>query len=339
MIKTILRMNPVKYSTTYLISLLAVLMMCGCVTTNHLSDLRYKKFLKATVEILVDGRIQGSGWFASQTGDIITAAHVIKPSGYIEAIDSSGFRFPIKPIAADIGNDIALLQPVSNLYVRYYFEPAEKLPPPGAMIHLVGSALFRHNVMLPGWVARSGLTYEFSPIFEDYTRVYHIAASTPPGSSGGCWIDGNGMVVGVQSGMMTLGNAAQGIAYASPPDAIKNIIARKKSACTASIQCAVEELLEQPPDLIKNFPQGSRGVVVAKIVKDGISEKAGLKKDDLILTLNGVAVQKRDEFMSILRNINKDETIALEVLSPNSKEKRAINVKVQSLEEIYKMNY
>ncbi len=328
------------FSVSYLFFLLAILLTgSGCATSKNFSTSKYDRYIKATVEILVDGRLQGSGWFVSKSGEIITAAHVIKSGNKMEAIDATGYRFTITPIAADIGNDIALLKPTSNLFAQYYLIPADKIPPPGTMIHFVGSALFRHNVALPGWVARGGLTYEYSPIFEDYTRVYHIAASTPSGSSGGCWIDKDGRVVGVQSGMMTLGNAAQGIAYASPPDAIKNIIVQKKSACTTSIQCAIEEIWEQSPDLIKSYPQNARGVVVAKITKNGVAEKAGLKKNDLILSINGAPTQRRDEFMSVIRNLNKGDIIALEILSPNSIDKKVVNIQVQSLEEIYKMDY
>ncbi len=309
----------------------------GCATSN-LTTLKYDRYNKGVVEILVNGRLQGSGWFASQSGEIITAAHVIKPIGKIEAIDSEGRRFLIKPIAADIGNDMALLKPETNLYVKYYFACADKLPSPGEMIWLIGTPLFRHNVVAPGWMAREGLTYEYSPVFEDYIRVFHIAGSTPKGFSGGCWIDKSGKVVGVQSGMMVLGDSIQGIAYATPPDAIKRLLTYKKSASTSSIQCAVEELWEQSVELIKIFPENSKGVIVAKITKDGVSERSGLKKDDLIISINGKVVQKRDEFFLILRSVKKGEMVTLVVISPAKTDKRTITIPAQSLEEINKMD-
>jgi hypothetical protein len=43
--------------------------------------------------------------------------------------------------------------------------------------------------------------------------------------------------------------------------------------------------------------------------------------------------------MSVIRNLNKGDIIALEILSPNSIDKKVVNIQVQSLEEIYKMDY
>jgi len=306
---------------------------------DSLSADKYSRYVKGTVEILADGHLQGSGWFASQYGEIITAAHVIKSAGKLEAINSEGKRFSVKPLAADIGNDTALLKPETNMNVKNYFICANKLPAPGEMIWLIGAPLFRHNVIVPGWVARGGLTYEFSPIFGDYVRVYHIAGGTPKGFSGGCWIDKSGKIVGVQSGMMTLGDALQGLAFVAPPDSIKRLLTYKKSASTSSIQCAVEELWEQSVDLIKKFPENSKGVVVVKITKNGVSEKAGLKKDDLIISINNKEVQKRDEFYAILRSIKKGEMATLNVISPDKPEKKTITVQLQSLEEINKMDF
>ncbi len=334
----LLRANKIWVGCVYFFVLCFVLLNnTGCATVN-LTRLKYDRYNKGTVEILVNGHLQGSGWFASQNGEIITAAHVIKPIGKIEAIDSEGRRFLIKPIAADIGNDMALLKPETNLYIKNYFVCAEKLPSPGEMIWLIGTPLFRHNVAAPGWVARDGLTYEYSPVFEDYTRVYHIAGNTPKGFSGGCWIDKTGKIVGVQSGMMVLGDSIQGFACATPPDAIKRLLTQKKSASTSSIQCAVEELWEQSVDLIKKFPDNSKGVIVAKITKDGVSERAGLKKDDLIISVNGKEVQKRDDFFLILRSKKKGDIVTLDVISAGKSEKRIITIPVQSLEEINKMD-
>lgn len=305
---------------------------CGCATTKSLS--RYYNYQKCIVEVLVDGRLQGSGWFASSDGDIITAAHVVKEGQRIEIIDHASRRISCSIKAIDIGHDLALIKPTVNYRTTNYFKIAEKIPAPFEMIYVVGSALFRHNLILPGWVARAELTFEFSPVFDEYISVYHVAADTPPGTSGGCWVNKSGQVVGLQSGLMTLSGAGQGIAFVVPPQAITKLLKERKNQSTSSIQCVVEELWEQPVDVIKKFTESARGVYVVRVTKNGAAEKAGIKRGDLIISINDIKVEKRDDFLRILRKIPKGDIARLLVLREGAKEAQTLEVIVQSLEDI-----
>lgn len=308
----------------------------GCATNRSFT--RYFNYQQCIVEVLVDGRLQGSGWFASPDGEIITAAHVVKQGKVIQIMDYKSRRIPCSLQAVDIGHDLALLKTSIDYKTPYFFKISGKKPAPFEMIYLAGSPLFRHNLILPGWVARADSTFEFSPVFDEYIAVYHVAADTPPGTSGGCWLNKHGNVVGLQSGLMTLSGAGQGIAFVVPPEAIGNLFKEKKNQSTSSLQCVVEELWEQPVDVIKRFPESARGVYVVKLTKDGAAEKAGLRKGDLILSINDTKVEKRDDFIGALRKMRKGEIARLSVISQNEKEPKSVEVVVQCLEDIIKFS-
>jgi S1-C subfamily serine protease len=314
----------------------SIFFVVGCATSNFYT--RYYNYQQCIVEVLMDGRLQGSGWFASQDGEVITAAHVIKQGKVIQIRDYKSRRIPYSIQAVDIGHDLALLKPSVNYTTPNFFKVSQTKPAPFEMIYLAGAALFRHNLILPGWVARAESTFEFSPVFDEYIAVYHVAADTPPGTSGGCWVNKRGQVVGLQSGLMTLSGAGQGVAFVVPPDAISKLLKEKRNQSTSTIQCIIEELWEQPVDVIKKFPESATGVIVVKLIKNGVAEKAGLKNGDLIISINGEKVEKRDDFIRALRKIKKGDIARLSVLSQNEKEPKSIDVVVQSLEEIVKFS-
>ena len=318
--------------------IIALFIFVGCTTTRDFRFI-YKDCVEATVEILVDGRLEGSGFFVGPDGSIVTAAHVIKSGKRLEARTMLGKQIGVRVTGLDLGSDLALLSPVQPLQVTKFLHIADRQPGVGERVVIIGTALFRHNLILPGWVARDGLTFEFSPPFEEYIRVYHVAANTPPGTSGACWLDSHGRVVGVQSGMMTLGTSAQGLAFVAPLDSLKQLVQNKKNRSTSTIRCVVEELWEQQPDTIKKFPESARGVIVAKLANGGPAEKAGLKKGDLIISVNGISVQRRDDFNELIRRQAVGTYVNLEVSSPGFAEKKILNVQVQSLEEILKSEF
>ena len=71
----------------------------------------YKKISPACIEILVGGRLDGSGVIVCPTGLVLTACHVIrKPSKRFEAFSPKVGRKPLQLIATNRGSDMALLK-------------------------------------------------------------------------------------------------------------------------------------------------------------------------------------------------------------------------------------
>ena len=108
----------------------------------------YSKVREATVEILVDGRIEGSGSFVSTNGLVITAGHVIKDGTQaIELQSASMGRLKAKLVAVDRGHDLALLSAVSSNECYACLPLAKDHAVTGDFIYIVASPLFRHRLM------------------------------------------------------------------------------------------------------------------------------------------------------------------------------------------------
>ena len=71
----------------------------------------YARAQAASAEILINGHLDASGWFASADGLVVSASHAfLKKKMDIEVRLADGERLPAKLIALDRGHDLALLK-------------------------------------------------------------------------------------------------------------------------------------------------------------------------------------------------------------------------------------
>ncbi len=290
----------------------------------------YETLRRASVKVLVDGHMDGSGCFVDAEGLVLTASHVVKgKAGRIEVLSPVMGRLPARPIAVDPGNDLALLRVEGGRKPFPWLKVAERMPAPTATVLLFCSPLWRHDLVLKGSVARLAPSYCWQPGLRCYIRSFYIAGASPVGSSGGCWVDTRGRVVGVQCGYLNNEDKSPvGIAFASPPDAIRKLLATKRSREAATLGGAVEELWTQPTGFIARLPKGTEGIVTAALHKDGPLAKAGLTKESTITAAEGKPVAYLDDLLAIVRSKQPGDQITLKVIEPIGKPQREVRVRL-----------
>lgn len=294
----------------------------------------YARAAAAGVEVLVDDRLNGSGAIVTPAGLIVTAAHVVPDrSRRIEVRSPSLGRVRVGVVAADRGNDVAILR-LPTQEAPYAALPVRDAPPqPTESLWLFGTPIYRHQVLLHGRVARAEATYEYLPDRQYYLRIFHLSAPSPPGTSGGAWLDDQGRLAGIQSGLMHDGGSAVGIAYMVPNDAVRAILASGRDGDTATLGVGLEELWEQNEALLRRYPPKTEGLVIARIREDGPAARLGLKAETLITHVDGVAVSLRDEIVGRIRAHAPGDTVVLTVW-PGGEKPRDVAVKLARLESL-----
>jgi len=275
----------------------------------------------ASVEILVDGRLDGSGWIADAKGSVVTAAHVVwNPHRKLEVVSPTLGRHPAKVVATHPGHDLARLVIDFGEAIPEklpFLELAKEIPAEGEAVLLFGSAVFRHGLTVRGSVARRELGYEYFDTLGCYGGFYFVAAPSPPGTSGGCWLDLQGRVVGNQSGFInSQPGVGAGIALVAPLAAITRILTENGDQSVATLGCGLEELWSQHPDFIRRLPEGTSGVVTVPVRKGGPVERAGLHSEHVIVSLFGKPALYRSELMKEIRSRKPGETVTLQVVAP-----------------------
>jgi putative serine protease PepD len=224
----------------------------------------YQRCQAACVEVLVNGRHSGSGWFARADGLVVTAAHIFdRREGDIEVVSPGRGRMACSLLAVDRGHDVALLKTKASggdFPVLLFSSSPLRV---GDDVLQFGAPLYRAGVLQPGRVAQPDTSFEFYPDRKGYVEVVHVWAMMQVGTSGGPWVDRAGKVVGLQSGLMSVEGKPVGVAFMVPAAPIRALMKTFGDAATPDAGFWVDQLWERDAEFLKKFRAGTEGLAVS----------------------------------------------------------------------------
>jgi S1-C subfamily serine protease len=290
----------------------------------------YTKLQRASVEILINGQMTGSGCFVSADGLVLTACHVVLGADKgIEIVSPAAGRLAAKRVATDRGHDLALLRVAGKGRKYPHLEIAPRIPDALSEVMLFSSPMWRHGLVLKGSVARETPSYCWQTALGCYIRCIYIDGASPVGSSGGCWTDSRGRVVGVQSGYLNdTDKSPVGIAFAAPADAIAKLLAEGGDRDVTTMGAAMEELWTQAQGFISRLPKGAQGIVTPRVDQGGPLDKAGMTHETLIMEIDGKPVIYLDKLLEIVQSKKPGDRITLKVIEPIGKPPREVKIRL-----------
>jgi S1-C subfamily serine protease len=132
----------------------------------------------------------------------------------------------------------------------------------------------------------------------DYQFFIQTDAAINPGNSGGALVDMTGKLAGINTAIFSRSGGSQGIGFAIPANMVRVVVASAKSGgkavkrpwLGAKLQAVTPEIAES---LGLRLPTGA---LVANVVLNGPAARAGLKPSDLIVAVDGQAVEDPNAF-------------------------------------------
>ena len=294
-----------------------------------LEDL-YSKISPSCLEILVGGRLDGSGVIVDEKGLVMTALHVIrsKPEK-IEALSRSLGRLKLKVVATNRGSDLALLSLPKKKEGYPKLTLAGSVPIEGTQVFLIGSPIFRHHLLLTGTVARR--KESFSWYDQAFTNTFTITGISAPGTSGGPWVNKNGEIFAIQVAGVTTEAGHQGVNSAVGLPSIKSLIEKRETVTIPTIQAAVEELWGQSPFLINQIPDKTKGLLFRQVSPSGVCGQAGISDEDIMLSANGKTYQRIEPFIKYIRYLSIGSEIKFSICNFEGENIRTIAINLAEL--------
>jgi Do/DeqQ family serine protease len=241
-------------------------------------------------------------------GYIITNHHVIARASKIKVITSDQKEYEGRVLGSDPRSDLAVLK----------IEVKQKLPEIemgnsddlmiGETVIAIGNPFGLSHTVTTGVVSaldRSVRTEEHI-----YRRFIQTDASINPGNSGGPLLNIEGDLIGINTAIY---QKAQGIGFAIPINKAKRIVRELIQEGMVRFPWLGIEIQELTAQLKGHFgfPKERVGVLVNDVIDKSPAEKAGMKRGDIVLSLEDVPISSPSEYRHALGEYTAGDTLKL----------------------------
>ncbi len=229
---------------------------------------------------------QGSGFFISADGYIVTNNHVVDHAKDVTITTTDGKTIPARVIGTDPKTDLALLK-VTEGGDYPFVSFASQAPRVGDWVIAVGNPFGLGGTVTAGIVSARGRDIGSGP-YDDFLQ---IDAPVNHGNSGGPTFNANGEVVGVNTAIFSPSGGSVGIGFAVASDVAKSVIQSLKDDGKVARGWLGVQIQPVTQDIADSMGlKESKGALVDKAEKDSPAAAAGLKDGDVITSVNGEAV-------------------------------------------------
>ncbi|XP_062181342.1 protease Do-like 1, chloroplastic [Phragmites australis] len=282
-----------------------------------------------TLDVLEVPQGSGSGFVWDKSGHIVTNFHVIRGASDLRVTLADQSVYEAQVVGFDQDKDVAVLRikaPKDKLRPLPVGMSADLLV--GQKVYAIGNPFGLDHTLTTGVI--SGLRREISSAAtgRPIQDVIQTDAAINPGNSGGPLLDSSGTLIGVNTAIYSPSGASSGVGFSIPVDTVGGIVDQlikfgKVTRPILGIKFAPDQSVEQ---------LGLSGVLVLDAPPNGPAGKAGLqptKRDaygrlilgDIITSVNGTKVTNGSDLYRILDQCKVGETVTVEVLRGDHREK------------------
>jgi serine protease Do len=252
-------------------------------------------------------RSLGTGLIISPDGYIVTNEHVVSNAALINITLPDSRQFEGRVVATDVTHDLALLKIDVNDLPYAQLGDSE-------------------NLMIGEWVVAFGNPFGF--LLEDtrptvtvgvvsalnrsikstredriYKNMIQTDAAINPGNSGGPLVNILGEVVGLNTAIFTSGGGSEGIGFARPINDVKKFINETREHGRVRIPWIGIWMKEISPDIAESMNIQQHGVLVSGVDDKSGAQRAGIKEDDRIISVNNRIIDRMADWNRFVSNV------------------------------------
>ncbi len=261
-------------------------------------------------------RALGSGFIIDKDGTILTNRHVIDGADQIQVRLSNGKNYDAKLIGRDPRTDVALLkiEPKEELTVMELGDSDQTEV--GEWVMAIGNPFgLSGNSVTVGVVSYRGRPLTLGTQGTTIDMIQTDAAINP-GNSGGPLLNTRGQVIGINTLIITQGvPQSAGVGFAVPINVAREILPQlrdKGRVVRGWLGVQIQPLTE---DLAKSYRiKDPKGAVISEVTKDSPAEKAGVRPDDVVIGVDGRAIEDNNDLSRYIAGKAPNTTVRLKVV-------------------------
>ncbi|UKO97720.1 HhoA/HhoB/HtrA family serine endopeptidase [Nostoc sp. UHCC 0870] len=265
----------------------------------------------------------GSGFIIDKSGLILTNAHVVDKADRVTVRLKDGRTFDGKVQGIDEVTDLAVVK----------INAGNNLPvaPLGSSTNVqvgdwaiaVGNPLGFDNTVTLGIVSTLKRSSAQVGISDKRLDFIQTDAAINPGNSGGPLLNDRGEVIGINTAIRA---DAMGIGFAIPIDKAKAIADQLQRDGKVAHPYLGVQMVTLTPELAKqnNTDPNSaftipevNGVLVMRVIPNSPAAKAGIRRGDVIMQVDGQAITKAEQLQNVVENSRLGQVLQVKIQRGN----------------------
>ena len=256
----------------------------------------------------------GSGFIYKNTGLIVTNFHVIENADEIEIVLHNEKKYKANIVGTDKRTDVALLKINSDEKLKSLNIGKSENLKIGQWVVAIGNPLGLGTTVTTGIISAKGRYVDGLGTYVDFIQT---DAALNKGNSGGPLFDLNGNVIGVNTAIAARG---QGIGFAIPIDTVVDIVEQLRINGKVERGWLGVVIQSISPEIAESLKlKNTDGALVSEILDGSPALKSGLKRRDIIISVDGKKIKKMEELPRIIGSLKPKTKVILSVLRDGKK--------------------
>ena len=276
----------------------------------------------------------GSGMIIDPEGHILTNFHVAGSATKLEVTLADGSKHPARLVGGDPKTDLAVIHISTKERLPHVtFGDSDKTEV-GEWVVAIGAPRALEKSVTQGIISAKHRSSVTDP--NSYQDFLQTDAAINPGNSGGPLLTLRGEVIGVNAAIATESGGFEGIGFTIPSNmaqyVAKALIAHGKVE-RGWLGVTIQNLT---PELADKVHAGTlKGALIVDVTKGGPAEKAGLRKNDVVVAYRGKEISDSGTLRNDVAETPTGTEAKVTVFRSGKKEE--YTVKVEPLEEATKL--
>lgn len=305
----------------------------------------YYDFFGPLIEHLYGGKMEipdnvsvgfGSGVVVSPDGYIVTNNHVVDGASKIEVTFNDKHKREATIVGKDANTDIALIKVEAKDLEYLTFGDSDQVKV-GEWVLAVGNPFNLTSTVTAGVVSAKARNINIlgEGTIESFIQT---DAAVNPGNSGGALVNTKGELIGINAAIASRTGSYEGYSFAIPSNIAKKVVEdfiqfgalQRAYLGVIPIEITDELAEEEGLDVLS-------GVYVAEIEENGGAAKAGIKKGDVIVSINDNVVDTRTQLIGVIGQYRPGDKVNVKVSRKNKEHNFVVTLKnMQGTEDITK---
>jgi len=240
-------------------------------------------------------RSLGSGVIVDASGLIVTNYHVVDGADEMKVSLSDKREFEATLVLKDQRTDMAILRiKGAEKFPFLEFSNSDALEV-GDIVLAIGNPFGVGQTVTHGIVSALARTQVG---ITDYQFFIQTDAAINPGNSGGALVDLTGRLVGINTAIFSRSGGSQGVGFAIPANMVQVVVASAKGGGSAVKRPWLGAKLQAvTPEIADSMGlKRPAGALIASVATGSPAASAGLKPGDVIVSVDGQAVDDTNAF-------------------------------------------